>query len=60
MALKEFLVLRCLAQRGLEGRMALIQPLGNWITAFFAGMTRKNGPSGSNEILNRYVSPANR
>jgi hypothetical protein len=28
MALKEFLVLRCLAQRGLEGRMALIQPLG--------------------------------
>ncbi len=37
MALKEFLVLRCLAQRGLEGRMALIQPLGNWITASKAG-----------------------
>ena len=33
MILKEFLVLRCLAQRGLEGRMALMQPLGNWITA---------------------------
>ena len=26
MALKEFLILRRLAQRGLEGRMALIQP----------------------------------
>jgi hypothetical protein len=39
MTLKEFLVLRCLAQRGLEGRKALIQPLGNWITASCAGMT---------------------
>ena len=38
MALKEFLVLRCLAQRGLEGRMALIQPLGNWITAAIAAV----------------------
>jgi hypothetical protein len=41
MALKEFLVLRCLAKRGLEGRMALIQPLGNSITASFAGVTSK-------------------
>ncbi len=41
MALKEFLILRRLAQRGLEGRRALIQPLGNWITAAFAGVTSK-------------------
>ncbi len=33
MAFEEFLILRCLAQRGLEGPVALIQPLGNWITA---------------------------
>jgi hypothetical protein len=37
MALKEFLVLRCLAQRGLEGGTALIQPLGNWITHSIVG-----------------------
>ncbi len=66
MALKEFLVLRCLAPPGtarravrpggglalrdtaedggsLRRRMALIQPLGNWITVSFAGMTRRAG-----------------
>ncbi len=48
MGLKEFLVLRCLAQRGLEGCAALIQPLGNWITASKAGvqcLPRPPGPA---------------
>ena len=63
MALKEFLILRCLAPPGtarragrpggglalrdaaagggsLRRRMALIQPLGNWITASVAGGAR--------------------
>ncbi len=41
MACEEFLILRCLAERGLEGSVALIQPLGNWITASKAGGKRR-------------------
>jgi hypothetical protein len=42
MAFEEFLILRCLAERGLEGPVALIQPLGNWITASKAGGKRRD------------------
>jgi hypothetical protein len=41
MAFEEFLILRCLAERGLEGLVALIQPLGNLITASKAGVRGK-------------------
>jgi hypothetical protein len=37
MALSKFLILKRLAQRGLEGRTALIQPRRDLITAACAG-----------------------
>ena len=39
MALRKILILRCLAQRGLEGRTTPIQTIGNLLTASFAGVT---------------------
>ena len=41
-ALKPFLVLRRLAQRGLEGRKALIPLPVDWVTASCAGMVMEN------------------
>ena len=38
MALRKLLILRRLAQRGLEGRTALIQHLFDWITASQVGI----------------------
>jgi len=38
MALSKFLILRCLAQRGLEGRRALIEPRCDLITPSRAGV----------------------
>jgi hypothetical protein len=33
MALRKILILRCLAERGLEGRTVLIQPIVDFLTA---------------------------
>jgi hypothetical protein len=38
MTLRKMLILRCLAERGLEGRTTLIQTIGNFLTPSFAGM----------------------
>jgi hypothetical protein len=39
MELRKILILRCLAERGLEGRKAPIQSLSNFVTASSAGVT---------------------
>jgi hypothetical protein len=39
MALRNVLILRCLAPRGLEGRTELLQPIANSFTGSFAGKT---------------------
>jgi hypothetical protein len=37
MALRNLLILRCLAERGLEGRTTPIQTIGSFLTAYFGG-----------------------
>jgi hypothetical protein len=39
MGLRRYLILRCLAQRGLEGRTTPIQPIPNFLTAYVARLT---------------------
>jgi hypothetical protein len=38
MALRKILIVRCLAERGLEGRTTLIQTIGNFPTSSEAGL----------------------
>jgi hypothetical protein len=39
MILRKILILRCLAERDLEGRTTPIQTIGNFLTASLAGAT---------------------
>jgi hypothetical protein len=45
MALRKILILRCLAERGLEGRTTPIQTTGNFLTASKAGIQDRELPT---------------
>jgi hypothetical protein len=57
MALPKFLILRCLVQRGLEGRRALIQPLRRNDKNSIKGRVSRYSGSRAGDAAARYQLP---